>query len=61
MNENQCKLHTKFIGEDRNLLNLTPSLTMHTAAQSGILNNNSTPSFHHFEVAPAVGMAKNSS
>ena len=34
---------------------------MHPAAQSGILDNNSTPSIHRFEAAPAVEMAENSS
>ena len=61
MTKNQCKLHNKIIGEDKNLLNLTPNLTMHPAAQSRKLNNISTPSFHHFEAAPGVDMAKNSS
>ena len=61
MTKNPCKLHKKNMGEDKNLLNLTPNLTMHPEAQSRILNNNSTPSFHRFEAAPAVEMAKNSS
>ena len=61
MTENRCKLHKQIIGEDKNLLNLTPNLTMHPAAQSRILDNNSTPSFRCFEAASAVGMAKNSS
>ena len=60
MTENRCKLHQKIIGEDKNLLNVTPNLTMHPAAQSGILDNNSTPSIHRFEAATAVEMAKNS-
>jgi len=60
MTGNRCKVHQKFTGEDKNLLNLTPNLTMHPAAQSGILNNNSTTSIHCFEAAPAVEMAKNS-
>jgi len=34
---------------------------MHPAAQSRILDNNSTPSFHCLEAAPVVEMAKNSS
>ena len=33
---------------------------MHPAAQSRILDKNSTPSIHCFEAAPAVEMAKNS-
>jgi len=31
---------------------------MHPAAQSRILDNNSTPSFHCFEAAPVVDMAE---
>jgi len=60
MTKNGCKVHKNNIGEDKNLLNLTPNLTMHPAAQSRILNNSSTPLCHHFEAAPAVKMAKNS-
>jgi len=61
MTENQCKVCKNIIGEDKKLLNLTPNLTMHPAAQGRILDNNSTPIFCHFEAAPVVDIFKKSS